>query len=344
MFIYKFMIQTPSVMLCADRDRARHYAALKERKMKRQRTALVILFALGVALLARVTPAAAQTQVLVDATSGSSIWWFPQSGPFFNPDLDHQGKPLLDFLRNRGIVVTELVPGSTVSCRLLSQYELVIETDGQTTSFIPELSGYVSHGGRLILLNDYNPNNAGTLNLSFGLEFTGMVSGLVSTFTPHPITTGVTGLNYIAGSIVTAYPSTATILGSLSGLPVMGVMSFGLGQLFFIGETNGIQQVPQPLVNNLFNFLLTGASQVNACAVTTRDLIAAIAGLHLSAGEMGSLTAKVAAADAALSRGNTTAASNQLMAFINQVQALVLSGRLGAGEADRLITIARSIA
>lgn len=62
-----------------------------------------------------------------------------------------------------------------------------------------------------------------------------------------------------------------------------------------------------------------------------------------SAGEANSLTAKLDAALNQLDRGNTTAAANQLGAFINAVEALVRSGRLDAAAGDALIVHAQAI-
>ena len=50
-----------------------------------------------------------------------------------------------------------------------------------------------------------------------------------------------------------------------------------------------------------------------------------------------SLTSKLHAAQQSLANANTTAAANQLNAFVNQVNALVHSHRLGEITADNLI-------
>jgi hypothetical protein len=59
---------------------------------------------------------------------------------------------------------------------------------------------------------------------------------------------------YIAGAVL---PSTATpgiqVLGSLStGEAVMGLVTNRPARIFFIGDINGLEGMPQPLVNNLF--------------------------------------------------------------------------------------------
>ena len=48
------------------------------------------------------------------------------------------------------------------------------------------------------------------------------------------------------------------------------------------------------------------------------------------------LVATLEAAERQLEKGNTTAAANQLQAFLNQVDALVRSGRMSASQADAL--------
>ena len=64
---------------------------------------------------------------------------------------------------------------------------------------------------------------------------------------------------------------------------------------------------------------------------------------QLKGGEANSLTAKLRAALQQLERGNTTAAGGQVRAFINQVQALVRSGRLSSAQGQHLIDGANSV-
>ena len=203
-------------------------------------------------------PAFAQVSVLVDASKDGGIWWGPQAGPF-DPNLPHQGKPLADYLRSLGWIVDEVPRSSAITYVLLSQYQLVVSAANCTSHSAAELSAYnlyLSNGGRLILLGEYNCT-FDTLAQSLGLDFTGFLNGTITSFTPHPITAGVASLHFIAGGAVTA-PATATTLGYFSGSRVMGIMPFGSGQVFFLGDTNGIEEVPQPFVNNLFRFMLTG--------------------------------------------------------------------------------------
>jgi parallel beta-helix repeat protein len=66
------------------------------------------------------------------------------------------------------------------------------------------------------------------------------------------------------------------------------------------------------------------------------NLIAQVAALNLTQGVKNSLTSKLQAAEQSLESGNTTAALNQLEAFIHQVNALVNSDRLDQLTADYL--------
>jgi hypothetical protein len=68
------------------------------------------------------------------------------------------------------------------------------------------------------------------------------------------------------------------------------------------------------------------------------NLLAQVAALDLSSGVINSLTSKLQAAEQSLSDTNTTAAVDQLDAFVNEVDALVNSHRLGELSADSLIS------
>jgi hypothetical protein len=193
--------------------------------------------------------------------------------------------------------VTELPRPFIISSSLLASFRLVIRA-GQFGAYSPsELAAYrkyVSRGGRLILLSDFHrPGEIDVLAQTFGLNFRGVSTGenIINRFTAHPITTGLCQVPYMVGSGLFEAPPTATILGYLSestfidlnengvqdpgepsGAPVMGVMRFGKGQIFFIGDTNGIEGVPQPLVDNLLRFvrLPTSAGRPST-AIPTKD-------------------------------------------------------------------------
>jgi hypothetical protein len=221
-----------------------------------------------------------QVKVLVDASRDGGGWWSPQSqsGPK-DPNLPHQGKGVADFLRAQGMQVTELGSPLTVTCALLTQFDLIFVVDifpmmPWSASEIAAYSGFVSNGGRLIYLTDYKrPGESFPLAESFGLRFSGETPiTTVTQFAPHAITAGVTSLMYVAGSVVTASPPSATMLAFLTGAPVMGVMPFGAGRVFFLGDVNSIQTtpgsqaIPETFVRNLVTFMLAGAPPAGGCA------------------------------------------------------------------------------
>ena len=84
----------------------------------------------------------------------------------------------------------------------------------------------------------------------------GAITGSISAFVAHQITAGVTAVPFIAGSYVDpTRPASAQVLGRLdNGLAVMGLQPGYAAKVFFIGDTNGLETVPQPLVNNLVSW------------------------------------------------------------------------------------------
>jgi len=72
------------------------------------------------------------------------------------------------------------------------------------------------------------------------------------------------------------------------------------------------------------------------------DAVAALEGV-LDPGAVYALTAKLAAAASQLSSGKTQAAIGSLGAFVNQLKALVSSGRLTSGEAQVMIDLAEAL-
>lgn len=91
------------------------------------------------------------------------------------------------------------------------------------------------------------------------------------------------------------------------------------------------------------------AEGVRTATVTVQSPAQAVDGLSravdamLDGGNANALNAKLRAATAALARGQDNAAVNQLGAFMNQVQALVQSGRLAAGDGSVLTAATQRI-
>ena len=103
----------------------------------------------------------------------------------------------------------------------------------------------------------------------------------------------------------------------------------------YSGDTNFVGSTSSPI-----------SQVVNAVVQTSTiaDLIAKVRTLNLNGGQKNSLIAKLQAAQASLDRGNTTAAANQLGAFINEVHADEQSGKLTTTDGDPLAAAAQTIA
>ena len=211
--------------------------------------------------------------ILVDASKDFGGWWYPQ-GPStgFNAETNHQGKPLADYLRNLGHRVDELPRGATITTELLSQYSIVIRATAffinDTTEELSAYEAFLNRSSSLLLINDHLLNPATVndrLSAYLGLIFEGAQWGPITSFQPHPIITGVNSLSYIAGSVIRNWdPSKITVLGSInvqSGdgegtmLGAMGIVNHPTSKIFFIGDINGIEQVPQPFTSNIVKWL-----------------------------------------------------------------------------------------
>jgi len=215
--------------------------------------------------------------ILIDASRDGGVWWFPQARTF-DPSMAHQGKAFADYLRSLGHKVDELPRPHTITPKLLGNYALVIRAVGfgsYSNTEINAYTNYVQNGGRLLLLADHNASDA--LASSFGLQFEGRTRGenKLNNYVAHPITQGVGELSYGVGSALTSYPGAALIVGRLSDLSyldlnnndlqdpgessrpdVLGLMDLGRGRIVFCGDTNMWQSVPQPLTDNVLEWLL----------------------------------------------------------------------------------------
>jgi hypothetical protein len=220
-------------------------------------------------------------KILVDASKDGGVWWFPQGTGAFSADADHQGKALADYLRNMGYQVDELPRGVVITASLLSQYDKIIRAPAffpYTDAEIGAYDNFLKKPGSLMLLQDhltYTTNDK--LSEHLGIEFSGAVSGTVTDYAAHQITQGVSELPYIAGSVITNASNNPaiTILGSLDNAsfldlnnngvfdaddinapPVMGILTnYPSSKIFFMGDGNGIEAIPQPLTQNLISWL-----------------------------------------------------------------------------------------
>ena len=207
--------------------------------------------------------------ILIDASKDGGTWWFPQ-GPAtgFNANQYHQGKPLADYLRSLGFVVDELPRGATITTDLLKNYTRVVRATAFFSYSPDEITAYqafLEKPSSLFLISDHLQNSLNDqLSASLGLLFEGAYWGPVTTFNSHPITSGVSSVEYIAGSVIRSWdPAKIIVLGYLNSQQgvegvsygAMGIVNHPTSRIFFLGDINGIEQVPQPFTSNLMKWL-----------------------------------------------------------------------------------------
>lgn len=223
-------------------------------------------------------------RILVDASREGGVWWFPQSeGTGFSQAAPHQGKALADYMRSQGFQVDELPRTVTISDSLLNQYDRVIIA-GSVYSDDADIQKYLRFIDRptsLVLIGEYlRANGRNPLAERLGIHFAGTAFGNVTRFAAHPITQGATPFFFNAGAVVIDTTSNPRIqfLGWLesdayvdlngngtrdpdepAGMPVMGLVQEPKSKVFFLGELNGLEGVPQPLVSNLVAWAFQGA-------------------------------------------------------------------------------------
>lgn len=209
-----------------------------------------------------VTSQPASKSILVDASKDGGVWWFPQSpATGFSATNYHQGTALADYFRNLGYQVDELPRGAIITAELLDKYSKVIRPSAFFSYSTEEIRAYTSFLGRsssLLLVSDHLTNTVNdALSASLGLVFEGAYWGPITSFQSHAITSGVTSLIYNAGSVLKSWdPSKITVLGyQTTGIAAMGIVNHPSSKIFFIGDVNGIEHVPQPFISNLNSWL-----------------------------------------------------------------------------------------
>jgi hypothetical protein len=220
-------------------------------------------------------------KILIDASHDGGVWWYPQSpATGFNPEEYHQGKRFADLLRGKGFEVDELGRGAELTYEMFFGYYIIIRADGFLPYTDDELEVYsrlIYRGMNMVFFTDhkkYDPVDE--LGDHLGLKFKGVALGTVSNFKPHIITENISSIDYIAGSVLTNSDQNTDIevLGWLgeddyadlncngvrdenepSAPPVMGILNFPNSHIFFIGDMNGLEVMPQPFIDNLIKWM-----------------------------------------------------------------------------------------
>lgn len=203
--------------------------------------------------------------VLVDPTHDGGTWWFPQKSETpsgFKSDEPHQGRALADYLRSQGYSVTELGRRGTMSPDSMMSFAVIIRAGYYADSinypgYEPhDLDVYTAYTGcerTLVVLAEYlRPGQRDLLADRLGIPLTGSIYTEILDFAPHELTAGVTKIPYIAGSFLESESNPAIqVLGRADGKGVLGLLTNRTAKILFLGDVNGIEQVPQPFVQNL---------------------------------------------------------------------------------------------
>jgi len=220
-------------------------------------------------------------KILIDASHDGGVWWFPQSeATGFDKDQWHQGKAFADLLREKGFHVDELGRGPELTEKMFFGYYIIIRANGFQAYTKQELQVYsnlIKRGTNMVFFTDhkkYDPVDE--LGDQLGLKFVGSATGKISRLIPHMITENILSIDYIAGSALINVDINPDIevLGALgeedyvdlnfnqirdinepAGLPVMGILHYPGSNIFFIGDMNGLQVMPQPFIDNLIKWL-----------------------------------------------------------------------------------------
>jgi len=202
-------------------------------------------------------------KILIDASHDGGVWWYPQyEATGFNPNNTHQGQAFANALRAKGFEVTELGRGKELTEEMFFGHYIVIRVLGFQAYTAKELNVYsnlLDRGMNLVFFTDHKKNDpVDELGAMVGVNYEGSVNGTITTFAEHEITTGITSISYIAGSVITNADSNPDleVLGWLEdNSPVMGVIHYPKSRIFCIGDTNGLEVQPQPFIDNLISWM-----------------------------------------------------------------------------------------
>ncbi len=220
-------------------------------------------------------------RIVIDASHDGGIWWGPQyEATGFDPEKPHQGKAFADMLRSKGFKVDELDRTEKLKEEHFMGYYIVIRVGGFQTYTQDELDVYAKlakRGMNMVFFTDhkkYDPKDE--LGDMLGLQFKGLARGTVKKFTAHTITKNISSLDYNGGSVLVNADQNPDIeiLGWLGdnefadlnfneswdegepfGMPVMGILKYPKSKVFFIGDGNGLQFMPQPFIDNLIEWM-----------------------------------------------------------------------------------------
>jgi hypothetical protein len=201
-------------------------------------------------------------KVIIDASKDGGAWWFPQAREGFDPQKEHQGKRLADYLRSSGWEVTEIPRGESPVGKL-NDDSIVVRMNFSEHYDREEAVAYkkfVKNGGRLLLTNGYVREGEEDQDLvarAFGIRFKGTVEAReIKRWGVHRLTNGLKPLPFHVGSIVTRSPKATVPLAYLDNKRlVMGIVPYGKGRIIFLSFFYTLLEVHQPFTERIFNEL-----------------------------------------------------------------------------------------
>ena len=206
-------------------------------------------------------PTANPKTVLIESTHDGGVWWFPQGKNGFFADSAHQGKPFADYLRSKGYSVVELGRKQAISADSMMKFAVVVRAayyagsqfPGYTESDLAAYDAYTACARTLIVLAEYKREGEhDELVDRLGIPLAGSLTGTMNSFSAHSLTAGVDTIRYIAGSYLTSESNAnIQVLGRVGNQAVMGLLAGRQAKIFWVGDTNGIEQMPQPFIDNL---------------------------------------------------------------------------------------------
>lgn len=192
-------------------------------------------------------------------------------------------------------------------------------------------------------------------NLAFGTGCLDSIDGYDTLTSTVPVNTGewvhvaVTRDNTTGGKQVylNGVLNNANLEGRTCSLNALGVIALGSNPLdnrYYAGQLDDVYFYDRVLSAAEIQSLIPPPPPETQIANLTTAVNALVTSAVLSSGNANALTGKLDAALQQIANGNTTAAKNQLNAFVNQANALVKSKRLTSAQAQALIDAANALA
>ena len=220
-------------------------------------------------------------KIIIDASHDGGVWWYPQyEDTGFDPNSAHQGQAFANILREKGFEVDELGRSAELTEEMFSGYYIVIRAGGFEPYSANEINVYTQllcQGMNMVFMTDHKCYVQGdAVENLLGLEFSAVASGSITKLKTHLITENMSSLDYGAGSVLinAARNPDIEVLGWLgeddyadmncngvkdnnepSAPPVMGILNYPKGHIFFIGDVNGLEFMPQPFIDNLIEWM-----------------------------------------------------------------------------------------